>query len=431
MDHTQKLLAVRPVMFRNHPGAFLALATALGFGAYFVLTSQYVAIGYLLLAFSSLSYLRWWLRLLTTRLEVNADYVIKYEGLIALSSVQMRHSKIQNTYVRQSAFQRIMGVGDVGFSSAGEGAVELVVAGIVAPRQVKRQIDQLIDPQARTKDASARSDASTNTPVEHHATSNRPALLASAKRTKLSDYGPLSTESSALKKQSTTVSTPRGVFVGFSDGTVVHAETGLEFIRAPWGMTWDGKRFIGDPIKIDWGDATKLFGRGKSASAVGSTLTGESLQKSDYENGFKNGKCSVIFAGSDDWRLPTALELDLLAMSMECDDKTNYPSYEKDRITPTKWKGWNSLHGTGENSAMARKLLFPEWSTLLHAWSATANAGGIAWALDDHWPLGDFETRSKSFSVMLVRKGSPIYANQLSKCTHWTEIEKSSVIDAG
>ena len=145
MPEPTPIFTVSPVMIRNRPVFFLFLILALSLGVYFILTSQFVLVGYLLLAVTSLSFLRWWLQTVTTRLEITSTNVLKHQGLIALSSVQMRHSNIQNTYVRQTAFQRIMGVGDVGFSSAGEGGVEVVVSGIKAPRKVKDQIERLLD----------------------------------------------------------------------------------------------------------------------------------------------------------------------------------------------------------------------------------------------------------------------------------------------
>ena len=58
-------------------------------------------------------------------------------GIISLSVKSIRVKDLRNVNVNQSFFQRIFGLGDVEFSTAAGGGVEVVFAGVLDPMSVK------------------------------------------------------------------------------------------------------------------------------------------------------------------------------------------------------------------------------------------------------------------------------------------------------
>lgn len=92
------------------------------------------------------------------------------------------------------------------------------------------------------------------------------------------------------------VNAPNGEWTINGDGTVTDHSNNLMWVQAPWGMQWDHGVFTGEALRIDWVNASRLFGED----------TGASSGYLDY----KKGSCIVKFAGHDAWRLPTAKEWD-------------------------------------------------------------------------------------------------------------------------
>ncbi|MEM7315764.1 MAG: PH domain-containing protein [Planctomycetota bacterium] len=113
-----------PSMFRNHPVAF-------------VLTSLLclVGVGFIIFFF-------WWLDSIGTKLTVTNERVTLRKGVLSKSLVEVWHRDVRNVQLHQSFGQRVFGVGKLGISSAGQGGVEIEVAGIPDPEGVKSLIDQ-------------------------------------------------------------------------------------------------------------------------------------------------------------------------------------------------------------------------------------------------------------------------------------------------
>lgn len=128
--------------------------------------------------------------------------------------------------------------------------------------------------------------------------------IASARRTKTTGFG----EGNRLKV-GTLVSKDSNWIL--SDATAHDLSSGLEWIRAPWGMTFSNGTFSGEVIPIDWRLATSLFGRG-AAVTYERTHTSKFLD-AQLEDGYQRGRCVISFDGKSDWRLPTAHELNTLA----------------------------------------------------------------------------------------------------------------------
>ena len=108
------LYRAHPAMFRNRPVLFLlclALVCAWGIGLPWLLA--------------------WWIDSLATTLTVTNERITL--RLIA---------DVRNVQIGQSMLQRFFGVGSVGVSSAGQGGMEIEVAGLPAPGLVKAIIDE-------------------------------------------------------------------------------------------------------------------------------------------------------------------------------------------------------------------------------------------------------------------------------------------------
>ena len=69
---------------------------------------------------------------------INGETIESREGLIARKVKSIRIQDLRNINVNQSLWQRLMGVGDVEFSSAGGSGIEVVFRGVDKPLQVKQ-----------------------------------------------------------------------------------------------------------------------------------------------------------------------------------------------------------------------------------------------------------------------------------------------------
>lgn len=68
---------------------------------------------------------------------INGETIESREGLIALKVSSIRVRDLRNINVKQTLWQRLMGMGDVEFSSAGGSGIEVSFRGVSDPLQVK------------------------------------------------------------------------------------------------------------------------------------------------------------------------------------------------------------------------------------------------------------------------------------------------------
>lgn len=68
---------------------------------------------------------------------INGETIESREGLIARKVSSIRVRDLRNINVKQSLWQRLLGVGDVEFSSAGGSGIEVSFCGVSDPLQVK------------------------------------------------------------------------------------------------------------------------------------------------------------------------------------------------------------------------------------------------------------------------------------------------------
>ena len=120
----QTLYENHPSMFRNNPiGFILSIVLIAAFG-----------LGLIIL-------LIWWLRCLGITLTVMNERTILRKGIFSKFTNEVYHSDIRNVQIKQSLFQRIFRVGTIGISSAGQSVIEIEVAGLPNPTEVKEIID--------------------------------------------------------------------------------------------------------------------------------------------------------------------------------------------------------------------------------------------------------------------------------------------------
>ena len=147
VDGEKILYEAHPSMFRNHP-------------VYFMLTCLLCVSGLVLPFLFSVSwawrfieilvplliglgvFFVWWLKIKGTTLTVTSQRTSCRRGILSKAISEVWHRDIRNVQLNQSLLQRILGVGTIGISSAGQNEVEINVSGIPDPEQVKRLIDE-------------------------------------------------------------------------------------------------------------------------------------------------------------------------------------------------------------------------------------------------------------------------------------------------
>lgn len=113
-----------PSMFRNRPVEFVVTA----------LLSLFL-VGLVI-------FFIWWLRCKGTQLTITSERTRLRKGILSKSITEVWHQDVRNVQLNQTFFQRLLGVGSLGISSAGQSGLEISVAGIPDPERVKELIDR-------------------------------------------------------------------------------------------------------------------------------------------------------------------------------------------------------------------------------------------------------------------------------------------------
>ena len=201
--------------------------------------------------------------------------------------------------------------------------------------------------------------------------------LKLAKKTHKTDFGIY--EDYSARIPDTKIEAPWGHYICYHDGTFSDITNKLMWIQAPWGMTYNGKKFKGEPVELNWDDATQLFGFGGAIPYTDGRLRKEDIEA--YEDAsYIRGSCEITFSGYRNWRLPTARELLTLFVTTALRD--------------TRVK-------------QLREQLFPDHSGNMF-WSANDLAKDWAWLFDDRLSakgglsLCDYPKESE-YPVLFVR----------------------------
>ena len=113
------LWETHPAMFRSHPIWFVisvALILAYGLGAVILVI--------------------WFVQCLGTTLTVTTKRTVLRKGILSKRTTEIRHEDVRNLQTSQGVLQRLLGVGTLALSSAGQADIEIVVSGIAKPEQV-------------------------------------------------------------------------------------------------------------------------------------------------------------------------------------------------------------------------------------------------------------------------------------------------------
>ncbi|MEM1061467.1 MAG: PH domain-containing protein [Planctomycetota bacterium] len=123
------LLVVRPAMFRSRPlstlgvgllilGGVAGTIALLGGGPVAALGLIPIGVG-LAIVFS------WYLETMSTKLVVTDDRTTLSQGIFSRDGNEVQHDDVRNIQVEQNVFERMMDVGRIKISSAGQGDVEI------------------------------------------------------------------------------------------------------------------------------------------------------------------------------------------------------------------------------------------------------------------------------------------------------------------
>jgi uncharacterized membrane protein YdbT with pleckstrin-like domain len=83
----------------------------------------------------------WWMSTFENRLEVTNKRVIATRGIFGRATSEVPHETIQNIQVTQTFVQRLMNIGTIGVSSAGQADVEIVFRNAPNPYRIREVID--------------------------------------------------------------------------------------------------------------------------------------------------------------------------------------------------------------------------------------------------------------------------------------------------
>lgn len=149
-DPEQTVLKLRPEMFRARPLTFsglclVLLASAIGAGYGLLSTSGSQVLGWVCIAAGAMTlgvFGVWKIRNLGSCLEVTNKRTIERLGLFSRFTSEIMHEDVRNVQITQSFAERILGVGRIGISSAGQEGLEIQVKDIRNPDRIRETIDR-------------------------------------------------------------------------------------------------------------------------------------------------------------------------------------------------------------------------------------------------------------------------------------------------
>jgi len=118
------LLVASPSMFRNRPFRFILVCA---------LSLVGIGIPFLVI---------WFFRCRSTELTVTDLRTRLHRGWLSRSITEVWHRDVRNVQIEQTFFQRILGVGSIGVSSAAQSSIEIEVSGMRNVDQIKGIIDK-------------------------------------------------------------------------------------------------------------------------------------------------------------------------------------------------------------------------------------------------------------------------------------------------
>lgn len=143
----QLVLKVHPAMFRARPfwGMLISILVVGGLaGAVALVMREQKAWAWTSFGAAGLGVF-WWcvwkVRTMTDTLTITNKRTTQRSGLLARSTREVLHDRVQDIQVTQSFPQRMLGVGSIGISSAGQADVEIVIGDLPNPIRIRETID--------------------------------------------------------------------------------------------------------------------------------------------------------------------------------------------------------------------------------------------------------------------------------------------------
>ena len=147
------LVTVHPSMLRAHPIRFVGEAVIVLVGLLLIgmaVTGQLVmpswlqyTFGGLLTAAGAVLFSYWWLTVIYTTLSVTNNRSLLRHGIIARYTTEVRHDDVRNIQVEQNIYERLVGIGDIAISSAGQDDLEVDANGIPRPKEIAGTVREL------------------------------------------------------------------------------------------------------------------------------------------------------------------------------------------------------------------------------------------------------------------------------------------------
>lgn len=144
----QRVLLIRPAVIRAHPISIIGLWTLACSGLVgaiylgLVRSSTTWLIVSLVVCLGALGALGVWKVLsLSETMEITTKRSVLRRGLLSKATTEVVHDDIRNLQISQTFLQRLLRVGTIGISSAGQDAVEIVMRDAPEPHEIRRVID--------------------------------------------------------------------------------------------------------------------------------------------------------------------------------------------------------------------------------------------------------------------------------------------------
>ena len=134
------ILDLRPHWWRIFPAsAALAVAVIIGIVAWVNGNDAFQILGGILVLAALIWFVQNYIKWTSENIVVTTDRVIHRSGILAKSGIEIPLDRINTVFFNQSLFERVLGAGDLGVESAGEGGQQTFEA-VRKPNLVQQEI---------------------------------------------------------------------------------------------------------------------------------------------------------------------------------------------------------------------------------------------------------------------------------------------------